>query len=81
MQLTTSSLGASPCVTHVIELCGTNCFIASDEFADEEDDIILRLETAADAADDAVNTDTSRGMGKAKPKVHKLSSMAVPQAV
>ena len=31
MQLTTSSLGASPCVTHVIELCGTNCFSDSDE--------------------------------------------------
>ena len=44
MQLTTSSLGASPCVTHVIELCGTNCFRDSDE--DEES--IRFLEAATD---------------------------------
>ena len=49
MQLTTSSLGASPCVTHVIELCGTNCFIASD---DDDEDSIRFLEAANDEDED-----------------------------
>ena len=46
MQLTTSSLGASPCVTHVIELCGTNCFRDSDE------ESIRFLEAATDEDED-----------------------------